>query len=160
MSEVIGDIQPLIASALGVSLFQLDEMMEKGIKTSQVLPKVAAQLRAQNALLASSAPSAQKVKTRFDNSLLELQNSVGKKLQPVQKMILNWGANIFDFLETKVNQLVNGAISLLLTAISGLAIQFFSTRTAVFLLGQSLDSLLSLLNAALPKIILFLKRFF
>lgn len=159
LSEVMGDIQNLIASSLGVDVSQLNNMMREGLPASEVWLKVASQLNAQNALLGSSTQTATSAMTRYKNAVVEFQSAIGKAFQPIQKFGLNTLASQLDWLREKADLLIKVFTSLAATIGVNLLLALINSKAALVLLGNALDALVKLIITALPKLLIFLRRF-
>lgn len=159
LSEVMGDIQGLIATSLGVDVSQLNNMMREGLPASEVWLKVASQLNAQNALLTSSTQTATSALTRYRNAATEFQFAIGKTFQPIQKLGLNTIAKALDWLREKSSLLLKVLTALSATVGVNLFLALINSRAAMVLLGQGLDQLIKLIVTALPKLLIFLRRF-
>ena len=159
LSEVMGDIQGLISTSLGVDSTQLNSMMREGLPASEVWLKVASQLNAQNSLLANSTQTATSALNRYKNAATEFQAAIGAAFQPIQKLGLNNLAKALDFLRDKANGLLKILVSLAATLAVNLLLTLVGSRAAMVLLGQALDQLVKLIITALPKLLIFLRRF-
>ena len=112
-----GDFKGLIQQALGVSSAELDKMMRQGEVGIDVLPKIVALIEAQNAS-ADETQTAQQALTKYNNSLVEFKGTLGKLLQPLEKLKLNILADGLDLLTEKLELLfsliaVTGGVALL-----------------------------------------------
>ena len=112
-----GDFKGLIQQALGVSSAELDKMMRQGEVGIDVLPKVVALIEAQNAS-ADETQTAQQALTKYNNSLLEFKGTLGKLLQPFEKLKLNILADSLDLITKKLKSLftligITGGVALL-----------------------------------------------
>ena len=131
-----GDFMGLVAEAQGVSTSQLEEMMSKGELKLDILPKVAAILRAKNSL-ASSTETAQALQTRYNNSLNKFQVTLGKIIQPLQKLTLRIKAFALNLLTDKLELLTHILINSFLVVILALFknVQLFPLMLKAITLG-------------------------
>ena len=160
LAEVMGDIQNLLAGAMGVDTSELGNLMESGaLKTVDVMPKLLAQLNAQNAALGGTSNTAAAAQTRYNNALLEYQDAVGRNLQPVQKMGLNSMATAFEFLREKAAILTKLFIGLGATVMVNLTLKFTATKLTMFALGKAIGYLIKAMVSLLPKLWMFAQRF-
>lgn len=149
LSEVMGDIQPLLASAVGVPVSNLNDLMESGaLKAPEVMPKLMALLDAQNAALGDGAQTAQASQTRLNNAILEFQDAVGKQLQPVQKMGLDSLASALSLLQKYSQVLIKLVSSLVTTMLVNLTLKLLATKLAVNGVLVGLERLIGLLTSA------------
>jgi tape measure domain-containing protein len=159
LAEVLGDIQNLLASAIGVPINQLSELMESGaLKAAEVTPKLMALLDAQNAL-GRSANTAQAAQTRFNNSILQFQDAVGRQLLPTQKLGLNALAAILGVLQNQAQVLIKLVTGLVTTVLVNLTLKLLATKLVTFALGDAIYRLGFALGAVLPKLIAFAAKF-
>ncbi len=160
LAEVLGDIQNLLATATGVPLSQLSELMEAGsLKAPEVMPKLLALLDAQNAALGDSSGTAAASWARLNNAILEYQDAVGRQLQPVQKLGLDSLAAAFEVLRKHGETLVKLSSGLIVTVLVNLTLKLLATKLATFALGDAIYRLGFALGAILPKLAAFLARF-
>lgn len=136
-----GDIQGLIAQALGVSTPQLGKMMENGEVGIDVLPKVAAILEAQNNAAAGTQTAVQ-AQTKYNNSLTEFQTVLGNLLQPLQKLTFNVLSGSLDFLSQKLKTISQIVVNLAGVALVSLFGQVNLIKVAVAALGQVLNAVI------------------
>ena len=160
LAEVMGDIQNLLATSVGVPTSQLGELMEAGdLKVVEVMPKLLAQLDAQNAAIGDSAGTAAAAQTRFNNAILEYQDAVGRQMQPVQKMGLNALAAVIETLRDRATEIAKLVASFFITVLVNLTLRLLASSLATAALGDAIYRLGFALGSVLPKLILFLKRF-
>lgn len=159
LAEVLGDIQNLLATAVGVPITQLSGLMEAGdLKVAEVMPKLLAQLNAQNAAMEGSASTAQAAQIRLNNAVLEFQDAVGRRIQPVQKLGLNVLAAALEKLRDKVRLLIRVVATLITTILVNLALSFLATRITAEVLFFTLIKLAGAIQKMLPLLLKFMKR--
>ena len=160
LAEVLGDIQNLLATSVGVPTSQLSELMEAGdLKVGEVMPKLVAQLNAQNAALGDSSGTAAAAQTRLNNAILEYQDAVGRQLQPVQKMGLNSLAAALEVLRNRASEIIKLIAGLFLTVLTNLILKLLATKLITFALSDAIYRLGFALGAIMPKLLMFAKRF-
>lgn len=148
LSEVVGDIQNLLATAVGVPVNQLDEMMAAGnLKAPEVMPKLMALFDAQNAATGKGSGTAFQAQARLNNAIFEYQAAVGKQLQPVQKLGLDSLASSLEKLKENATLIIKLVTALIATVLTNLALKLLSTKIAlnglVVVLGQFVGILTS-----------------
>ena len=149
LTEVLGDIRNLLSRSIGVDSSLLTGLMKAGdLKSVEIIPRLMAQLNAQNAALGNTSQTAQAAQTRLNNAILEFKDSVGRKLQPGQKLGLNALADILDILRDKSELLIKLVVSLGTTMLANLAIKILATKLAVHGLRMALFKLIGLLTSA------------
>ena len=99
-----GDFMGLIAQAKGVSARQLEDLMSRGELGIDILPKIAAILKAQNAM-ADSTETAQTLQNKYNNSLNQFQVALGNVLMPLGKFILKLKTIALDVLTERLKLL-------------------------------------------------------
>lgn len=136
IGEKLGDFQQSLAEAYGVSVPQLNKMIDSGlIQATEALPKVAAVLRAKNDIygdLNTGAVAAQKA----DNAIVSFRESVGSALLPLQKFGNNFLAGFFNKISAGLNTikpLINGFFLALLANL--LRVEIFGQSVQKLLLG-------------------------
>ena len=159
LAEVLGDIQNLLANSVGVPLSQLSDLMEAGdLKVAEVMPKLLAQLNAQNAAMADSAMTAQASMTRLNNAVLEFRDAVGRVLQPVQKLGLNSLAAAIELVRDSAELLIKVLGTLITTILVNLALRFLAARLTAEVLFFALFKLAGVIQKMLPLMLKFIKR--
>ncbi|MEM9214052.1 MAG: tape measure protein [Cyanobacteria bacterium P01_F01_bin.150] len=88
----------IAARAVGVTTAELDQMLQRGeVLSEDFLPKFAQQLAAETATgVAGAAKTAQASINRFNNSVNELQVSVGEQLLPARQLGLELAADLME----------------------------------------------------------------
>ena len=149
ISEVIGDIQNLLSRSVGVPSNMLNALMEAGdLKVVDVMPRLLAQFNAQNAALGNTSQTAQAAQTKLNNAILEFKDSIGRKLQPAQKLGLNALADILDVLRDESELLIKLVSSLMTTVLLNLTLKLVATKLAMQGLRVALFKLVGLLSSA------------
>ncbi|MBT9158859.1 MAG: hypothetical protein DDT26_00107 [Dehalococcoidia bacterium] len=130
LGEVLPGIQNTLAMSLGVTPQELDAMLQRGeLLSTDVLPRLAAQLSAQNASsVAGAAQTTQAAINNFNNALTEFRVEAGGGwLQSLQKALANIGA---AFLRIQDGGLaINVTILALLTGLATLAKMIATSAT-------------------------------
>ncbi|MDJ0900248.1 MAG: peptidoglycan DD-metalloendopeptidase family protein [Xenococcus sp. MO_188.B8] len=112
----MGDFISLVAEAQGVSTPQLEKMMSQGEVKIDVLPKIAATLKAQNSL-ADGTKTAQALQTRYNNSLGKFKATLGAIFQPLQKLELRIKSLGLEALTNNLDLLFNILMNILMIAL-------------------------------------------
>lgn len=111
---VFGKSFQIMADSIGVTAQELDGMLMRGeVISEEVLPKFFAQLSAESAAgLPGAAKSSQAAMNNLNNSVTELQESLGKPLLPARNLGLNAlasGADLVKNLAGVIVQLLGSA---------------------------------------------------
>jgi tape measure domain-containing protein len=130
LSEAIPGAAQTAARAYGVTVQELNKMIAAGLDGSEFVQKFASQLGSETAGgLASALNTTQAASSRFENSMLNLQEATGKALLPLQNFTLNALTIALDT--------INKSLPILLTLLAVLA-----TRLAT-ITAQSLAQFIS-----------------
>nr|WP_277881839.1 tape measure protein [Leptolyngbya sp. FACHB-541] len=112
----LGNPIQTMADAVGVDVAELNKMMERReLVIEEVFPKFSAQLNAETSVaIPDLASSSQASINRFNNSMLNVQESIGKPLLPVRNTGLDVLASSMDLASNSAGTLVKtfGAIAL------------------------------------------------
>ncbi|BAS57198.1 hypothetical protein NIES2135_34480 [Leptolyngbya boryana NIES-2135] len=109
------NVSAVLARSMNVDVPKLNKMIEQGLVTSDVLPKFGQQLQAELAIPAEEASkSAQASFNRLDNSIMQVQTTVGKGILPAQA----FGAEAI----AKTLSAVNNNANTLMSSIAALSI--------------------------------------
>ncbi|MEY3827338.1 MAG: hypothetical protein RLZZ148_2157, partial [Cyanobacteriota bacterium] len=163
----LGEISALnfkqtLARAIGTDGAQLEKLMQQGIATADILPKIAAQYEAENAAIAGSSDTTAQALTRYNNSLLLLQRSF-KDWVTGSKVFFNAAAGGIEALTVAIPPLIkivgNLIVTMGLEQSGGLLTSFLKSATAMAALRSGLAGLITTLQSALPVIGAFLAKF-
>lgn len=174
LKQQLGEILPgsfqIAARAAGKTTQEFTALLETGqILAEDFLPKFAQQLSAETAAgVAGAASSAQGATNRFNNSLLELQVSLGKFGIDERNLFLNAVAGMMDFaaknavvLSYAMGSLLAGAIwalggafKVFLGRLVQAAAAFLMTRLGITTLGLSFKTLGATIAASLRSFLL------
>ena len=117
ISELLPEFPRLLALSTGVSLPQLNKMIEGGqLKASDALPKVAAALNTQNGI-GATVETTQTKEARLDSSISSFREAVGEMFLPLQKFGYDELTGFFNWLTDKVKyvqSIIAGTITTLL----------------------------------------------
>jgi len=142
--------QQTLAGSLGVNLQQLDKLLSTGKLQSDALFKVAQAYESANAQMTGASDTATAALSRFDNAIVKLQRSVGAEFLAVQTRGAKLFTSVLNGLAEAIPGIVRVIKSGLILVLGNLAIQVFSSRTAVTLLRSALVSLANLIGRLLP----------
>jgi tape measure domain-containing protein len=157
LAEAIPGATQTAARAYGVTVQELNKMIESGLDGSEFVQKFAEQLGAETGSgLAGALNTSQAVSDRFSNSLINLQESVGKAILPLQNIALTvftGGLELINKLMpvTSVLLTVIATKMLQLTGLSllNLVTQMGSARAGIFAMGSAIAKVGVFLKAAL-----------
>jgi tape measure domain-containing protein len=149
IGDVMGDMENMLATAVGINRAQLPDMMKDGmLKVPDVMPKLTALMDAKNAAVGDSSGTAASAQIRLNNAILEYQDAVGKQLQPVQKMGLNALSSVLEVLRDRSMVLIKLFNSLAATVLLNLTLKLVATKFAVNGLITVMQQLLGVLTSA------------
>jgi tRNA A-37 threonylcarbamoyl transferase component Bud32 len=149
LGDVIGDMENMLAVAVGVSRSQLPDMMQKGLlKVPDVMPKLKAVMDAQNAALGSASGTAASAQIRLNNAIKEYQDAVGRQLQPVQKMGLNALSSVLEVLRDRAIALIKLMNALVATVLVNLTLKVLAVKFAVNGVITAMQQLIGVLTSA------------
>jgi len=163
----LGEISALnfkqtLARAIGTDGAQLEKLMQQGIATADILPKIAAQYEAENAAIAGSSDTTAQALTRYNNSLLLLQRSF-KDWVSGSKIFFNAAAGGIEALTVAIPPLItivgNLIVTMGLEQSGGLLTSILKSATGMAALRGGVAALLTTLQSALPVIGAFLAKF-
>jgi tape measure domain-containing protein len=155
------DFQGTLARSMGVSVAQLDEAMSSGqLMAADVLPKVAAQYAAENAVVANSSETTAQAIARYQNSLEQLRRSFATWFDE-SKIVFNGLATAIEWFTVAIPGLIQLVSSLgLVLAWNTASLLTGFAKTAIA--GQAFQAALSMiiagLKAALPVIATYLAQ--
>ncbi|MEY2833143.1 MAG: hypothetical protein RLZZ574_2402, partial [Cyanobacteriota bacterium] len=134
IGELLGDFPQTLAEAYGVSVAQLNKMIESGeLLATDALPKVAAILNAKNGIAGEANTGAAAVQ-RLDNAIVSFRENVGSVLLPMQKFGNNFLAGFFNNLGGLINQLKS--------LVNGFFLALFVNLLRLEIFGQSVQKIL------------------
>jgi len=163
----LGEISALnfkqtLARAIGTDGAQLEKLMQQGIATADILPKIAAQYEAENAAIAGSSDTTAQALTRYNNSLLLLQRSF-KDWVSGSKVFFNAAAGGIEALTVAIPPLIkivgNLIVTMGLEQSGGLLTSLLKSATGMAALRSGLAGLIATLQSALPVVGAFLGKF-
>jgi tape measure domain-containing protein len=134
IGELLGDFPQTLAEAYGVSVPQLNKMIESGeLLATDALPKAAALLNAKNGIAGEANTGAAAVQ-RLDNAIVSFRENVGSVLLPMQKFGNNFLAGFFNNLGGLINQLKS--------LVNGFFLALFINLLRLEIFGQSVQKIL------------------
>jgi tape measure domain-containing protein len=107
------NVSAVLARSMNVDVPKLNKMIEQSLVTSDVLPKFGQQLQAELAIPAEEASkSAQASFNRLDNSIMQVQATVGKGILPVQAFGAEAIAKTLGAVNSNANTLMSSITAL------------------------------------------------
>lgn len=168
LAEAIPNASQIAANAYGTTTQSMNQLLSTGrVLAEDFLPKFAQQLKAQTSSgVGDAVNSSVAITNRFNNSLIELQESIGKTLLPFRNFSLSAFASGID-LVTKNFQLLQSVLLITLIKLGSPVWLMFATylkeisfsaggaKGALLGMGQSIATLASqmfVLSMAMQKI--------
>ena len=154
LAEAIPNASQIAANAYGTTTQSMNQLLSTGrVLAEDFLPKFAQQLKAQTSSgVGDAINSSVAITNRFNNSLIELQESIGKTLLPFRNFSLSVFASGID-LVTKNFQLLQSILLITLiklgspvwlmfaTHLKGIAFSAGGAKGALLGMGQSIATL-------------------
>jgi lambda family phage tail tape measure protein len=159
LGEIPGlDFQGTLARGMGISVGQLDDLMSSGqLLAEDVLPQVAAQYAAENAVVANSSETTGQAIARFNNSLIEFQRSLQSSFG-FAKQIFNGMASLITWFGGAMPGIIGLLTRLGLVMAWGPAsvlVSMLQTQVA----GQSFAAVMQTIGTTLARILPTIGKF-
>ena len=152
LSEALPGAMQIGARAIGATSEEMGRMLQRGeILSENFLPKFAAQMSAETASgVAGASKSAQASINRFNNSVYELQTSVGKGILPAQSLGLDVLTGAMDGLQKNARLLLAALLVLTAQGIKLLGGAILQSLGGVLTMKTGIAGLTGAARAALP----------